>query len=128
VPQTTFQSLCCEYFKCAPDQYEQRALRRFLYPHARLLVPLLRFLTPDLFSPDLKFIRRIGGASDLRDATNDVVDFNHLNSNGSGFWRTGLRLRVSGRKAGRLARLLFLEAANQRPKQGEGHRLKFQLR
>ena len=128
MPQTTFQSLCCEYFKCAPDQYEQRALRRFLYPHARLLAPLLHFLTPDLFSPDLKFIRRIGGASDLRDATNDVVDFNHVNTNGSGFLRTGLKLRVSGRNAGKLARQLFLRTANENREQREGPRLQFQHR
>jgi hypothetical protein len=106
-----FQTLFCERFKCTPSQYEQRAFRGFLYLHARLVAPFLRAIKPDFFAPDLKFIRRLGMASDMREATGDLLDFRDVNVGGSSFWRGGLKLRVSSRKAGKVARELFSEAA-----------------
>ena len=106
-----FQTLFCERFKCTPSQYEQRALRGFLYLHARLFAPLLRAIKPDFFAPDLKFIQRLGMAGDMREANSDLLDFRDVNIGNSSFWRAGLKLRVSSRKAGRVARELFSQAA-----------------
>jgi hypothetical protein len=78
-----------------------------LYWHAKLLAPLLRRLNPDFFADDFRFIRYLGESTGVRDAEVDVMNFHDLNVGNPSFWRTGLRFRVSGRKAGRLADELF---------------------
>ena len=78
-----------------------------LYSHARLLAPVVRRLNPDFFAEDFKFIRYLGAAAGSRDADVDVLNFHDLNLGKPSFWRTGLKIRVSGRKASRLAHALF---------------------
>jgi hypothetical protein len=102
-----FQTLFCERLGCAAVEYEEQALKRFLYLHARLLAPLLRAVMPDFFAHDLKFIRRLALATDMREAAGDLVDFRLVNGDRANVWRAVLRLRVSSRKAGRFARQLF---------------------
>ena len=102
-----FQSLFCERFKCPASEYEARAFRKCLYWHARLLAPVVRMLNSDFFAADLKFIRYLGAATDLQEATVDLLNFRDLTLRNRGSWRTDLRIRVSGRKAGRLVHELF---------------------
>ena len=102
------QHLFCERFGCSEEEFEERAFRRCLYWHARLLAPALRFLNPGLFESDFRFIRYLGAATDWQEAKTDVNNFHVLNDGKPSFWREALRLRVSGRKATKLAReLLF---------------------
>ena len=101
------QSLFCERFGCSEAEYEERAFKRCLYWHARLLAPALRLLSPGLFDWDFKFIRYLGAATDWREAKTDVNNFHVLNDGTPSFWRELLRLRVSGRKATELAYQLF---------------------
>jgi hypothetical protein len=98
-----FKSLFCERFGCSPDDYEERAFRKFLYWHARFLVPVIRSFKPDYFLEDIKFIRYLGDALDVRQAKVDVLDFRDLNHKHWRFLHTGLRIRVSHRKARRIA-------------------------
>ena len=65
---------------------------------------------PRFFAEDLKFINYLGDSTGVRDATADVMNFNDVNRGNPRFWRTGCRIRVSGRKAHRLALELFSEA------------------
>ncbi len=102
-----FQELFCRRFGCPPSEYEQRAFRECLYVHAKVLAPLLRKMNAELFKPDLSFLHYLGEATDLREVRADMADFQDANSRRGGFWRRSLRIRVSGRKAGRLARELF---------------------
>jgi hypothetical protein len=102
-----FQFLFCQRFRCPASAYELRAFRKCLYWHARLLAPVLRRLTPGFFAEDFKFIRNLGESTGVRDADVDVKNFHDVNSGKPSFWRTGWRVRVSGRKASRLARELF---------------------
>ncbi len=81
--------------------------RKCLYWHARWLVPVVRKLKPDFFAEDYKFIRYLGAATGVRDADVDVLNFRDVNLGNSGFWRTDLRIRVSGRRASRLVHELF---------------------
>jgi hypothetical protein len=104
-----FQHLFCERFGCPEAQYEERAFKRCLYWHARLLAPFLRFLSPDLFAQDLKFIRYLGAATDWQEAKTDVNNFHVFNEGKTIFWREAFRLRVSGRKASDLARELLVQ-------------------
>lgn len=103
-----FQALFCEQFGCLPSEYEERAFRHCLYAHARFLAPSLRGLNPDFFSQDFAFIRYLGEATGMREARAQAADFQDANRAKPSFLRTGLRIRVSGRKAGRLAQRLFV--------------------
>jgi hypothetical protein len=106
-----FKSFFCERFKCSPEEYEERAFRKFLYWHARFLAPVVRTIKPDFFLEDFKFIRYLGDAMDVRQAKVDVLDFKDSDRK---YWRllhTGLRVRVSHRKARRLAFQLLGEAS-----------------
>jgi hypothetical protein len=102
-----FLALFCERFRCSPAEYEEQAFNRLLYAHARAVAPIIRIVRPDFFSHDLKFIRMLGRASDLGEATDDLRDFKDVNDDRTKYWRNALRLRVSGRKAIRLAAQLF---------------------
>jgi hypothetical protein len=59
------------------------------------------------FVEDFKFIRYLGASADLRDTRADLMNFRDANLGQPVFWRTTLKIRVSGRKAGRLAQQLF---------------------
>jgi hypothetical protein len=106
------QTLFCERFNCAPADYERRALGSLLYPHARILVPVIRTLRPSFAAEDLKFVRYLGEADDFQDAANQVADFREVNRTTRSFLRKRCRLRVSGRKAGQLVKELFQSPEN----------------
>jgi hypothetical protein len=103
MPDPSFKSLFCQRFGCAPEEYEERAFRKFLYFHARLAAPLLRLVYPTFFEHDFQFIRFLGEATDSRQAKVDVLDFKDAERKHWGMLHGGLMLRVSGRKARRTA-------------------------
>jgi len=107
VARQTFQFLFCQQFNCPISEYEDRAFRECLYWHARWLAPVVRRLKPDFFVEDCKFIRYLGASTDLRDTNADLMNFRDANLGPPDFWRTTLKIRVSGRKARRLAQQLF---------------------
>ncbi len=102
-----FQLLACQRFNCPTSEYEERVFKKCLYWHARLLAPVLRRLKPDFFMEDFKLIRYLGASTDLRDAIVDLMNFRNANLGKPSFWRTTLKIRVSGRKASSLARRLL---------------------
>jgi hypothetical protein len=106
-----FKSLFCEKFKCSPEDYQERAFRMSLYWHARFLAPVLRAIKPAFFLDDFNFIRYLGDAMDARQAKVDVLDFKDMDRKHWRLLHSGLRIRVSHRKARRLAFQLFGEAA-----------------
>jgi len=108
------QQLFCARFGCSEAEYEELAFRHCLYWHARVMAPVLRLLSPSLFDSDLEFIGDLGSATDWQEVKIDVNNFHIMNKGESGFWRATLRLRVSGRKATRLARQLFSEGPGER--------------
>lgn len=101
----SLRSLFCQRFCCLPDQYENRAFRELLYGHARIVALILRRLRPGFFAQDFKFIRYLGEATDLRDANATAAEFQ--DSTRRSFWRSRLKIRVSGRKATEMAHRLF---------------------
>jgi len=107
VVRQQLQSLFCQRFRCPPSEYEKRAFWKCLYWQGKLLAPVLRRLHPDLFAEDLKFIRYLGESTGLREVGVDLLSFRDANVGKPSFWRTTLKIRVSGRKAGKLARSLF---------------------
>jgi len=103
MPGVPFKSSFCEKFGCSPEDYEKRAFQMFLYWHARLLAPVLQTIKPDFFLEDFEFIRCLGEAVDARQAKVDVLDFKDLFSKHWRLLHSGLRIRVSHRKARRVA-------------------------
>ena len=101
------EALFCQRFHCDRAEFEERAFRECLYWHARLLAPLLRWVRPGFFDKDLKFIRYLGAATDWVEAKVDINNFCLANIGDPSLGRQDLRLRVSGRKASRLARELL---------------------
>jgi len=110
VDRLPFKSLFCEKFGCPPERYEERAFRKCLYWHARFLAPVIRKISPDFFFEDFKFIRYLGDSLGVRDATVDIRNYSDVNRRSLEFFRTGLKIRVSGQKANRLVRQLFQQA------------------
>ncbi len=110
------QALFCDRFLCSIQQYENRAFAKCLYWHAKPVAPLLRTLNPGFFRRDYILIRRLGEATDLHQALAEALSFHATNRANPSFLRTSLRIRVSGRKAVRLAHLLLAEA----PEAGAG--------
>ncbi len=110
MPHLPFKSLFCKKFGCSPEDYEGRAFRMSLYWHARLLAPALRAIYPAFFQEDLKFIRYLGEALDARQAKVDVLDFKDTDRKNWRLLHSGLRIRVSHRRARRIAFRLFAEA------------------
>jgi hypothetical protein len=108
-----FKSLFCERFHCPPSEYEERAFKKCLYWHAKLPVWVLHKLAPNFFAKDFKFIRALGEAEAASEARGDADNFRDDNSFNGGMVRTQFRLRVSGRKAMRLAHRLFAYAAHK---------------
>src|SRR5262245_37569598 len=108
MPMPEFQTLFCERFRCPLSEYQEKAFWECLYWHARLFAPVLRRLKPDFFTPDFDFIRYLGNASGFREARANAADFR--DGARRNFLRNALKIRVSGRKAARLAQRLFSEA------------------
>jgi hypothetical protein len=105
-----FKSLFCEKFGCPLAAYEERAFRKCLYRHARFLAPVIRKIDPNFFLEDSKFIRYLGDSVDVPDAALDIRKYSDVNRRNAEFLRIGLKIRVSGQKAGRLVHRLFQEA------------------
>jgi hypothetical protein len=103
----TFQTLFCQKFQCPEAEYETRALRRLSYWQGKILAPVIRTLSPKASAMDLQFIRYLGAVTGLREANAEIADFQEVNRSKPSFWRTSLRVRVSGRKAGAMAQRLF---------------------
>jgi hypothetical protein len=101
------KALFCERFGCPPAGYDERAFRRCLYRHARFLAPVIRRLSPRFFADDFALIRDLGATTDWQEAHTEVLTFQDTNRAKRSLWRTGLRIRVSGRKAADLANRLF---------------------
>jgi hypothetical protein len=64
-------------------------------------------LNPDFFAEDFNFIRHLSVATNWREAREDVIDFREAHASRRSFLRTGLKIRVSGRKASKLVQQLF---------------------
>jgi hypothetical protein len=104
----SFKQRFCRQFNCPADQYESRAFRELLYRHAKLVAVPVHLVSPGFFEQDLNFIRYLGEATDLREAKASAAEFQDANVGKRNFWRTTMRIRVSGLKATRLAHQLFL--------------------
>ena len=105
-----FKSLFCERFNCPLSEYEERAFREGLYFRAKVIAPVVLKLRPNFFAEDFKFIRYLGEAAGEREANTEVLTFHEANDAKPSLLRTGMKIRISGRKMSTLAHQLFSKA------------------
>jgi hypothetical protein len=117
VARKELKTLFCERFACPPEKYEETALWKCLPWYAPLPARLIRMVNRDFFAEDLKFLRYLGAASGGREVQSEILSFQDLNRVKRNVLRTGLRIRVSGRKAAALAQELFAGSARKVPPQ-----------
>lgn len=101
--ESSFGALYCASRKIGAEKYETSVLAETLYPHARLLTPVLRFVWPRHFTADYDFVQSVARLERFRDFFNEAEDFSHHPDN-VGFSRVTLNLRVSSRRMRRLVR------------------------
>lgn len=105
----SLRSLFCQRYDRPDSDYERRAFSLCLYTHAKMVAPIIHRIAPEFFAPDLKFIRDLGETIGSREASAEASNYQDANRARPNFWRTGLKIRVSGRKATALAYRLFAE-------------------
>ena len=102
---TDFTERFCATEAVSAERWHGVLLRRSLYPHARLLRPLLVLFNPEFFAADRDFLNGVGRLTRRGDFAIEADEFAHHPAN-QGFWRRVLRLRVSVRRL----HLLFIRA------------------
>jgi len=103
----TFQEIFCRSQKCDPSDFRDRVFWRCLYRHAIPLAYVLKKLTPDFFIDDHTLIQQVALDRDLEEVEANLKDFQYVNNARRHWLRTGLKVRVSGRKVASLARSVF---------------------
>lgn len=111
---SNFRERFCAQRHCPKDQFVQRAFWRTLYPHARLVAPVILLLRPGFFEADRSLIESAGEATDMRRIREDVRDF-FWDSNNRGWLRRRLNIRVSGQKLRNLAHEFLPEGVSVPP-------------
>jgi hypothetical protein len=107
-PFGDFEQKLCARLGVASDRYLDTALRRTLYPHARLVRPLLQWVAPAFFDADLEFLQGVGRLWRRPDFKIEVWDYRYHPAN-RGWFRRVLRLRVSVERTQRLVESLLAE-------------------
>ena len=107
MPQRKLKDQFCAWFGCPPQKYRERALKKCLHWHARLLAPVLRLLDARFFDRDLTLIHDIGNAQDWRGVEEALDHFRFRNSDRQLTWHADFRLMVSAEKVRALADLLL---------------------
>jgi hypothetical protein len=118
-PTRDLKALFCEHFNCPPSKYEKRALRKCLYLHARIIAPLLRWFSPGCFERDLVLIDYFGKAKNWQEVTDKVAALRYQDLTKPRFARNTLRIRISGRKANKLAAKLLPNAKSAPSRMGK---------
>ena len=99
----TFEEAFCARYRCPAARFPDRAFRLCLYSHAVPLALVLRKLSPSFFREDFQLIQQVGLDQDLEEVDAALSDFQYVNRARRHWLRTGLKIRLSGRKVRALA-------------------------
>jgi len=94
---STFRERYCAHWQILSEQFEEHLLAHALYPHARVLRPVLQLLVRGYFLPDREFLRQVGNLRSRRLFHAEAAEF-HATEVGGKFLRRWFRLRVSAEK------------------------------
>jgi hypothetical protein len=101
-----FKTLFCDRFDCAPDRFAETVFRRCLYRHAVPLALFMGRLQAALFAEDRRAIEQFGIATELNQVRAIIKDLAYVNRLNRHWLRTGLSVRLSGRRLYALAEQL----------------------
>lgn len=101
--EKNFSELYCIQQGIPPEEFEAAVLKRALYPHARMVAPLVKILWPEFFAADLDFVRSAGRLRRFRDFFHESEEFAHHPAN-TGMLRSLLNVRVSSRSIRRMVK------------------------
>ena len=117
----TFAEIYGEREGLAPAELNHVLFFRALYPHARLLARLVRWIQPRHFLADYEFCEDVGNLRSLEDFSLALGSYVEHPANW-GFFRRRLRIRVSARRMFRIVRTVFAPggAAREAPASARG--------
>jgi hypothetical protein len=101
-----FKALYCERYACDPDRFSATVFRRCLYRHALPVALLLGELRAPIFAEDRRAIEQFGIAHTLEQVRSILGDLAYVNRTNRHWLRTGLSIRISGRRLYALAERL----------------------
>ena len=101
-----FAQKFCVHYGVGPADYCRAALEHALYPHARLLCPVITFFNSEFFAPDRDFVNNVGLLTRRRDFSIEADEFHYQRANRD-FLRRWLRLRASATRLQRLVNTLW---------------------
>jgi hypothetical protein len=102
----TFAEIYCEREKLAPVDLNCVLFFRTLYPHALLVVWLVRWLNPRFFIADYEFSEDVGNLRSLEDFSLALGSYIEHPAN-RGLFRRRRRIRVSARRMLKIVRTVF---------------------
>ncbi len=103
-----FTDIYCQREHLATERFAGHLLQRTLYPHARVLAPLLRTLDRQHFLADNEFVQDVGNLTRTAHFAAVMQDYSKHYAN-HGILRRTLRLRISVRRMQRLVFETFAE-------------------
>jgi hypothetical protein len=102
----TFADLYCERHGVPRPRYNAVVFRKALFPHARLLLVVVRSLSRLHFLADHEFVEDVGHIKGIADFSYPLGSYIEHPAN-RGFLRRVLRLRVSARRLLQLVRSVY---------------------
>ena len=112
----TFRQAYCEHFGCRPENFERHLMMRCIRPWRRPLAILVWAVHRESFDFEIETLRSIGDSDSIRSIMVSASELNHTRREMS-FVRTGLGLRVSGRRLMHFAS----ETMSHVPRETESH-------
>jgi hypothetical protein len=103
----TFDSLFCQRFGCAPEEYHRQLFRRCLHRHAVPFVRILSRFNPNFFWEDLGLVADLRTAVSHAEVLTELNRFYGRNVRDRNWLRKTFSLRISGKRVLRLSRNLF---------------------
>lgn len=112
----TFASRYCAREGIEPTRYAAHIRKAVLYPHARVLVPIIKILNDDFDAADNDFIQLVGRISSYHEFFEMVTDYVQHPRN-IGFLRRTLKVRVSTERMRKIVKGVF-RSSDPRDDQG----------
>jgi len=98
---TTIRANYCARRALPPEAFERDVLARVLYPHARVLRPLIELVDRRYFEPEREFVRGVGNLGNRQAFSAEASQYRHHPDNRR-FIRRVLRVRASTQSFRRL--------------------------
>lgn len=102
-----FRQLVSARYGISAEKFERKLFQKCLFRHALPFVWLLEKCDPDFFREDLEMLRDVASARTTDEVICEINRFFGRNARDKSFIRTGLYLRVSGKRVLRFYRKMI---------------------